>query len=168
MEDVTMDYEDGISMHYQDDAPPIDYLNDQFDLPVTPAMDGPQPEHDNIRSTTLRDFCRRAKDLLNLDSTAFVRYVLTGKDTDGSQACIDPILNRITHEDSLNFIRDYDSLLGFSSHVRLKTSLDVYPVPKNEDTLSRNIHIRHRFAIANVGFCLHIFYHHSHVVSGIP
>jgi hypothetical protein len=155
MEDVTMNYED--------DVVPLDYQD--FDLPVAPSTDG----SDNIRSTTLRQFCRRAKDLLSLDSTDFVRYVLTGKDTDGRQACIDPIRNRVTHEDSLNFIRDYDSLLGFSGHVRLETSLDVYPVPKNEDTLSHTIHIRHRFTVANVGFIVFIFiYYHSHVVSGIP
>jgi len=99
---------------------------------------------------TLREFCRRAKDLLSVDQTQFARFVLTGKDTDGSQLFIDPILNRITPEASLNFIRDYNSLLGFSSQVRITTSLTVYPVPKNQDTLCHTIHIKHRFSTANV------------------
>ena len=95
MDDVTID-----------DVLPLDYLNSNgFDLPVAPTTDRPLPQRDNVSSTTLRQFCQRAKDLLNLDSTDFVRYVLTGKDTDCSQVCINPIHNHITHEDSLNFIR---------------------------------------------------------------
>jgi hypothetical protein len=141
---------------------PNDYLNDWSNNPEDEHMmdqptTDPPPVPDNTNSMTLRQFCRRAKDLLNLDETDFVRFVLTGKDIDGSQSCIDPILNRVTREDPLDFIRDYDSLLGFSSQVRIKKSLTVYPVPKNEDTLSHTIHIRHKFRTVNVGFTVIIF-----------
>jgi hypothetical protein len=153
MADETMDYLDG--------GVPNDYLNDWNDnhdnMPDLPMDDLPPAP----RSMTLRQFCRRAKDLLNSNQTDFIRFVLTGKDTDGSQLFMDPILNRITSESSLNFIRDYDSLLGFSSKVRITTSLTIYPVPKNEDTLSHSIHIRHRFSTDEVSLSYHAHGYYS-------
>lgn len=103
------------------------------------------------QSLTLRQFCRRAKDLLDIDTDDFVRFVLTGEDADGSRPFVDPILNRVARDDDLSMIRDYDSLLSFSSHVRINAALTVYPVPKNDDTLSHTIHIKHTFSSTQVG-----------------
>ena len=107
---------------------------------------------DNGRSMSLRQFCRRAKDLLQSDISDFVRFVLTGRDADDSQARIDPVFNRVTDEDPLKITRDYDSLLGVSSEIRIENSITVYPVAKSEDTLSRNVHIRYEFEPHTVGF----------------
>jgi hypothetical protein len=148
MADENMDYMDGGVLN--------DYLNgwDDYQHMEDELMEDLDPAPSSM---TLRQFCRRAKDLLDIDQTQFARFVLTGKDTDGSQSFIDPILNRITPEASLNFIRDYDSLLGFSRQVRITTSLTVYPVPKNEDTLCHTIHIKHQFSTANVSSPHHAY-----------
>ena len=101
-------------------------------------------------------FCQRAKDLLASNQSDFVQFVLTGQDPDGTQACIDPIFNRVTPDSHLVAIRDYDSFLGISSRILLvDTNLVVYPVSNHEDTLSSNIHIRYEFTTTNVRFPLH-------------
>jgi hypothetical protein len=156
MDDTMMDdYPSWNDYHWHDDQGDVPMtdpaMNQHLDLDDQPTNDSPVP--DNTRSMTLRQFCRRSKELLDRDPTDFVRFVLTGQDTDGRKLCIDPILNRITLEDSLDFIRDYDSVLGISSHVRVKGPLYVYPVPKNDETLSHTIHIRHKFQTADVSFC---------------
>lgn len=109
-----------------------------------------ETEDDRRISMTLCQFCRRAKDLLSLSQTSFVRFVLTGEDTDGSQACIDPVFNHVTPNHQLHINRDYDSLLGFCSDILVDTNITVYPVLKLDDTLSRNIHISYEFTVANV------------------
>ena len=117
-----------------------------------PMEDDPVEVDDNVNSLSLHEFCRRAKDLLSLDQTDFVRFVLTGLDTDDRQASIDPVFNRVTPGDSLDMMRDYDSVLGFSSQIRVNSSITVFPIAKPEDTLSRSIHIRYEFSPANVSF----------------
>jgi hypothetical protein len=127
----------------------IDNYPDQDDR----EMNG-EPQHDDRISMSLHQFCRRAKDLLSLDQTAFVCFLLTGQDTDGSQACIDPIINRVTRHSRLHINRDYDSLLGISSDILINTYATIYPISKLQDTLSRNIHIRYEFTTANVSFVI--------------
>jgi hypothetical protein len=92
---------------------------------------------DNNRSSlSINQFCRRAKELLGLDQPDFVRFILTGRDSDGSQACVDPIFNFVEPEDPITVRRDYDSLLGICESIMVDDSLTVFPVSKNEDTLS--------------------------------
>ena len=144
-------YIDGID----DQPPPIDFMNDDWLYDDSVNSDQTMDESlDDTGSMSLNRFIRRTKELLHVDQTAFICYVLMGEDTDGSKARIDPILNRISSRDSLDFMRDYDSLLGFSSEIRIKDSLAVYPVPKNEDTLSHTIHVRHQFHTADVSFII--------------
>ena len=108
---------------------------------------------DNRRSISVLQFCQRAKDLLASNQADFVQFVLTGQDPDGSQACIDPIFNRVAPDSHPVAIRDYDSLLGISSQILLvDTNLVVHPISNHEDTLSKNIHIRYEFTTANVRF----------------
>lgn len=101
-------------------------------------------------------FCERAEGLLLADQGKFVRFVLTGQDGN-SQGCIDPIINRTSEDDVLRASRDYDSLLGISKHIEVDQHLTVYPVARHEDTLSRNIHIKHEFTTANVSFLVPMF-----------
>jgi hypothetical protein len=108
------------------------------------------PPIDNRKSMSLHQFCQRAKALLSHDQADFVRFVLTGQDDDGVQACIDPVYNRVTPDDSLEIIRDYDSVLGISSQIQVNAAITVNPIAKLDDTLSRNIHIRYEFQSVNV------------------
>ena len=149
-DDPTVDDVDYPAMDYMD-YPAVDDAHDA-DYPAVVDVDYPAVVDDN-RTMSLRQFCRRAKDLLSLDQTGFVSFVLTGRDTDGSQVCIDPVLNRVSETYPLHINRDYDSLLGFCDDILIKTNLTVYPVSKLDDTLSRNIHLRYDFNTANVS-CL--------------
>ena len=74
---------------------------------------------DDRISMSVLEFWQRAKDLLASDQADFVQFVLTGQDPDGTQACIDPIFNRVAPDSQLVAIRDYDSLLGISSRILL-------------------------------------------------
>jgi uncharacterized protein (DUF1778 family) len=116
------------------------------------AMD--EMEDDNLTSFSLRQFCHRAKDLLSHDQTGFVRFVLTGQDTDGRQACVDPVHNRVTPDDSLRILRDYDSLLGIHTEIIINYPIGVSPVSKLDDTLSKNIHISYEFTTNRVSFSI--------------
>ena len=151
MDDVDYHGMDDVDYHGMDDVdyPAVDETQDD------PAVD------DNRISMSLRQFCRRAKYLLSLDQTGFVNFVLTGQDTDGSQACIDPVFNRVTEDYRLHINRDYDSLLGICDDILINTNLTVYPVSKLNDTLSQNIHLRYDFTTANVS-CLVICSNRSH------
>ena len=89
-------------------------------------------------------FCQRAKDLLasnQLPSTLRIKFARTGQNSDGTQACIDPVFNRVAPDHRLVAIRDYDSLLGISSRI-------VHPVSEQEDTFSSNIHMKYLFTTA--------------------
>ncbi|TFK16604.1 hypothetical protein FA15DRAFT_629305 [Coprinopsis marcescibilis] len=39
--------------------------------------------------------------------------------------------------------RDYDSLLGLSRHIRCHSALNIYPIPRYEDSLKKNVHLSH-------------------------
>lgn len=146
--------------HYTDD------LFGSEDIPMEPMPlnniydDDDENTMDDRRSLSLLEFCQRAKELLSINQPDFVRFVLTGRDTDGTQACIDPILNRVPQDHPLEIIRDYDSLLGISKTIRVQASITVYPVAKREDTLSKNIHIRYQFSKSSVSLhlCLVLSY----------
>lgn len=99
-------------------------------------------------------FCRVAKGLLAADQAAFVRFVLCGIYND-SQVVVDPILSRMSGDEPLSVMRDYDSILGFDKDIKVKNFLMVYPVAKREDTLTTNVHLKHTFEGNSV--CLFIF-----------
>ncbi len=93
-------------------------------------------------------FCQAAAALLDSPDTAdFVRFVLTGVH-DGHQAVIDPILNRVrsTETSTLQLRRDYDSVLGISKDICVRsTELTIYPLAKYQDSLKNNVHIEYEF-----------------------
>jgi len=107
-------------------------MNDTMMYDVNETPDDYRP------SLSLNQFCRRAKELLNSDQTDFVQFVLTGRDSDGTQAYVDPILNFVGPENRLDVKRDYDSLLGICSDIKFKGPITVYPISKFDDTLSRS------------------------------
>src|SRR5258708_4081021 len=93
---------------------------------------------DNRRSLSVLGFCQRAKDLLVSNQADFVRFVLAGQDPDGTQACIDPVFNRVAPDDQLVAIRDYEVFLltksfCFLSDTLRRTSNEVDEVAKESD-----------------------------------
>jgi len=93
-------------------------------------------------------FCQAAAALLNSpDPADFVRFVLTGI-YDGYQAVVDPILSRVrpTETSTLQLRRDYDSILGISKNICVRsTELTIYPLAKYQDSLTKNVHIVYEF-----------------------
>jgi hypothetical protein len=96
-------------------------------------------------------FCQTARELLESpepdDTAAFVRFTLTGIYND-HQTVIDPILNRVrsTETSSLQLRRDYDSILGISENICVRSNdVTIYPIPKHDDSLKKNVHLEFDF-----------------------
>ncbi|KAF8889789.1 hypothetical protein BD779DRAFT_1438914 [Infundibulicybe gibba] len=93
------------------------------------------------RTYTLLEFNALSKELLGAGRESdFIRFALTGE-VDGHQAVIDPYVNRISNRHSINLRRDYDSLIGVSSEIEIKSELYIFPLSRHEDTLKTNIHL---------------------------
>lgn len=107
--------------------------------------------HDlELENMSLYKFLQKAQQLLEDEEQAdFVRFVLTGRHA-GKQAYINAILNSLPEDEELGATRDYDSLLGIDSNIRLTGPLTVYPVSKREDVLFQNIHIHYNFRCSRV------------------
>lgn len=102
----------------------------------------------------LEDFCRAANALLGANEVEdFIRFVLNGISTapppEGPrQIVLDPLLNRLQPNDPhiIKMSRDFDSVLGFNRDIQVTgMPLVIYPIPKFEDSLSKNIHLTYRF-----------------------
>lgn len=99
---------------------------------------------------SLQDFCLLAKQLLTAKMyEEFVKMVLCGIH-DGQQIIVDPILDKMDDYETFTGTRDYDSLIGISENIQVSAPLTVYPVAKRTDTLTRDIHIKHKFQTNNV------------------
>lgn len=109
-------------------------------------------------SYSLAEFNESAQDLLEPDKNPkFTRFVLTGE-ADDHQAVIDPNRNALPPADDLEISleRDYDSVLGISNHIRVKTpiSISVYPDPTK--FLCSSMHIRHQLDPTNVSIPMYL------------
>ena len=112
-----------------------------------------------LKTYSVAGFCQTACELLESpdpeDTASFVRFVLTGA-LNGQQAVIDPILNRVRLSEaaSLQLRRDYDSILGVEDRICVTNNdLIIYPLPKYEDSLTKNVHISVRYEDNN-GVCI--------------
>src|SRR5688572_1274488 len=102
-------------------------------------------DDENCDQYTISSFCAKSNALLeHADFPSFVKFVLTGV-LDGRQAAIDATQDRMRHDEPINTIRDYDSLLGFHRDICIDKELNLHPISKFEDTLTRSIHIRPYF-----------------------
>lgn len=100
---------------------------------------------------TLQDFCITAKSLLAAGRHGdFVKMVINGI-YDDHQVVVDPVVDTVDEYESTDGARDLDSAFGISSQIRVSTQLTVYPVPKHEDTLTRDVHLKYRFVTSQVG-----------------
>ncbi|KAJ3497671.1 hypothetical protein NLJ89_g10319 [Agrocybe chaxingu] len=93
---------------------------------------------------SIEQFCAKSKALLEDDQASFVRFVLTGQQN-GTQAVVDPILDRMLPHADITTRRDYDSVLGIDTDIRCSANLTISFIPKKEDTLTKNLHIKHLF-----------------------
>ena len=131
---------------------------------------GPHSDHDswlideneagdqnNVVSLTLSQFVSTASELRKRDMPGFTRFVLTGI-FDSIQHQVDPLKDELLHDDGVQALRDFDSLLGIHKDVCVSTFLAVYVVPKFSDTLTRNIHLKHSFENDGVSQSTHIFF----------
>jgi hypothetical protein len=100
-------------------------------------------------SLSLTQFYRRAKALYEEDQAAFVRFVLSGFDN-GERFYVDAIRHALPEDEPIQLTRDYDSLLAISDEIEVENYITVYPVARKEDTLTANVHLKHRFTFFEV------------------
>lgn len=94
------------------------------------------------QSYTVKEFVRKAKTLEREDGHAFLRFVLTGE-ADEHQAVLDPIRNTLGRDHDVVATRDYDSVIGITKDIVVKSSISVYPVPNPAEVLTTSIHIKY-------------------------
>ncbi|KAF9455564.1 hypothetical protein BDZ94DRAFT_1316104 [Collybia nuda] len=96
-------------------------------------------------SMSIQDFCLHAKTLLRDEKhTEFVFMMLTGV-FDGHQVVIDAIIDSVDSYEVITGTRDFDSVIGIAKNIRIASPLTVHPVPKHDDTLTRDIHLKYRY-----------------------
>lgn len=107
-----------------------------------------------VTSLSLADFYRRAKALYTEDQAAFVKFVLSGFD-DGERFYVDALRNALPQDEPILVTRDYDSLLAISDRIEVENYVTLYPVARREDTLTANVHLKHKFTL--FGVCFYLF-----------
>jgi hypothetical protein len=119
-------------------------------------MDEPQ-----IQGYSLDQFVQRAGELYHQAEHSgdsyqgkyddFVQFALSGRDTDGTQASIDPYLNHLSIMDApglgLVGTRDYDSFIGLSDKIEVGKDGDFtfFFIPKYDDTLKKDLKIKYTY-----------------------
>jgi len=109
----------------------------------------------DTHNLNLEQFCDRALEIHREGAhDAFVQFVLNGfdyKDHDFPvQIVVDPFQDTLSPHEELNIQRDFDSVLGLATTICVDHDLTVFPISKHEDTLSKNIHLTHRFRTSRV------------------
>ena len=95
-------------------------------------------------------------------ATELVRFTLTGEvpgnseddDVHPHQATIDPVRNVIRPEHGISAFRDYDSVIGITSTIVVRTSISVYPIPDPKEVLSTSIHFKYPLRRGEVCYIL--------------
>ena len=124
-----------------------------------------------LHNSSIKEFCDRALQLHHKgDHGAFVQFVLNGKDYQDDhpvQIVVDPFQDTVSPREGLQISRDFDSVLGLGTTICVDHDLTVFPVSKHEDTLSKNIHLTHRFKNSTVClFHLLVCLYLLHTLSG--
>ena len=116
-----------------------------------PDFDDGESDEGRVISLSVPEFVTRAKYLSQQpDATdVFCKFVLNGVH-EGQLFQVDPIKDAMDPGRHLYASRDYDSVLGLGKHIYLDCDVTIYPVCKLEDTLRRNIHIKHSFTNRHV------------------
>lgn len=89
----------------------------------------------------------------------FIDFILTGRNNPGNhQAAIDVNLNNAQVRESLFITRDYDSLLGICPEIRVKNSVNIFPVSNPNFALTTSIHLTHTMSVGGVSVLLTFTY----------
>ncbi|KAH6893875.1 hypothetical protein BKA70DRAFT_1439700 [Coprinopsis sp. MPI-PUGE-AT-0042] len=108
----------------------------------------PQFDHLPTRSYSLSEFCNAASQHYDEDDLVpFINFVLSGIAED-HQVVLDVLRDRVTEDDydDLEVTRDYDSLLGIDSEIRIRhQALTIWPIARHSDTLKSNLHFKYAF-----------------------
>ena len=106
---------------------------------------------DTYQEFGIKAFCHRAKILLNEKKyKEFIQFVLCGIDnhTQG-QVMVNAFQNCIEDDESLEVMRDYDSVLGIDPDIKVLSDIDIFPLARHADTLTSNVHLSYRFEIGD-------------------
>jgi hypothetical protein len=76
------------------------------------------------------------------DRANFMKFVLTGDVLGDRQAVVDPHRNYML-PGQINFMRDYDSIIGISDEIEPKCMISLCPVSNAIDSLTASIHLEH-------------------------
>lgn len=79
----------------------------------------------------------------------FVKLMLTGL-YDDYQVVVDPIRNALTDVQPISGNCDIDSFLAICKDINVLCGLTVFPIPKREDTLKKNIYLEYEFTTTAV------------------
>jgi hypothetical protein len=99
---------------------------------------------------SLREYVLCAKSLEEEgDPNALMNLTLTGEIVDGfgdkHQVLVDPIRNVMPTDHPTVVSRDYDSVIGITSHIVVGSSISLYPIPDPSGVLSTSLHLKYSF-----------------------
>ena len=99
----------------------------------------------------LPEYVRQAQALSDKegDIEAFIRFMLTGE-LNEHQAVVDPIRNILPQDVGVTALRDYDSLIGYTDNIIVRSTISVYPVPSPAEVLSHSVHLKRPITRDNV------------------
>jgi hypothetical protein len=69
--------------------------------------------------------------------------MLTGEFKDEHQAAVDPIRNIVKDDHNIKALRDYDSVVSFTTEIVVNSTISIYPVPNPAEVLSTSVHIHY-------------------------
>lgn len=81
----------------------------------------------------------------------FLNFVITGQDdVERRQAAIDPLRDCEVDPADITYLRDFDSLIGFTRNIIIRRNLNIYPVSNPNDALKTSIHLERKIRRGNV------------------
>jgi hypothetical protein len=98
------------------------------------------------KAYSLGDFVRKAEGLASdegADQIVFDRFLLTGEFKDEHQAVVDPIRNIVPDDHDVKGLRDYDSVVSFTTEIVVDSTISIYPIPNPAEVLSTSVHIQY-------------------------
>jgi hypothetical protein len=102
------------------------------------------------QSYSLKEFIERAKALYSDEVFEFLTFILTGEDRRNHQAILDPFRNVLPPGDLVDSMRDYDSVIGITEHIVVRSAISVYPIPNPVEVLTTSIHLKYGVKTGNV------------------
>ncbi|TFK19679.1 hypothetical protein FA15DRAFT_601072 [Coprinopsis marcescibilis] len=115
-----------------------------------------------VRLYNLEEFNERCSDLFDDNVVDFVTFAACGIDKQrDEQASVDLSPSRLSdnEEDDLVVSGDCDSLLGVHKDLLCQSEVTIFPIPKYEDSLKKNVHLYHIWDDAH-GNSLRVPLHH--------